>query len=93
MRIFIKILAAHHFNLDKITFLSQGDVLRTEFLPTIAIVLRCDVSPLEECVRVYRHGTQLLADVGSWALQKGYLKRAYRCSNEQVFKIPLPTHS
>ena len=39
---------------------------------------------------VYGHGEQLLADVSSWALQKGYLKRPYRCCNEQVFKIPPP---
>lgn len=69
------------------------NVLRPEFLPTIVVVMHCDVPPLEDVRGVYGHGEQLLADVSSWALQKGYLKRPYRCGNEQVFKIPSPPHS
>lgn len=95
MRILIKIHAAQHFSTDFFFFFfSERGCNEDRVLPAIVVVLHCDVPPLEECVRgVYGDGEQLLADVSSWAVQNGYLKRPYRYGNEQVFKIPLPTGS
>lgn len=48
MRMLLKIQAARHFSVDEVTFFLLGGVLRPEFLPTIVVVLHCDVPPLED---------------------------------------------
>lgn len=87
MSVLLKIQVVHHFSIHKVTFFVAGCIEARVFTHHChCLGLWCPTPG--ECVwRVYGHGEQLLADVSSCALQKGYLKRPYRCGNEQVFKI------
>lgn len=87
IRVLLKIQAVHHFSIHKVSFCVAGCIEARVFTHHChRLGLWCP-TPGERVRGVYGHGEQLLADVSSWALQKGYLKRPYRCSNEQVFKI------